>query len=172
MGFSPSESMTDYFVLIVPALISALIGAIVATIANYIYYRKTTHKENTKQFLKEQITELLLPLFIYFEDIESVYMDTFTDKTFPDNLRGDNEEDFMNKLLDNTIYKIVSEKLYLASPKLSRLLLTFVNYQYAYNYDEMDKIEYPNYILEQYIELKKTVAEEYHEKITLYQEIY
>jgi hypothetical protein len=69
---------------------------------------------------------------------------------------------------DNKIYEIVSNKLYLASPKLSNLLLTFVNYQYAYNYDEMDKIENCQYIVEQYIELKNVVDEEYNEKITLY----
>ena len=69
---------------------------------------------------------------------------------------------------DNKIYKIVSNKLYLASPKLSKLLLTSVNYQYAYNYGEMDKIKNCKYIVEQYIELKNAVDEEYNEKITLY----
>ena len=118
-------------------------------------------KENKIKFLKEQITELLLPLFIYFKDIESIHTDAFTDKEFPYNFRGDDIENFMTKLTeDNKIYKIVSNKLYLASPKLSKLLLTSVNYQYAYNYGEMDKIKNCKYIVEQYIELKNAVDEE------------
>lgn len=150
-------------------IISVSIGVIVATIGNYIYYLKTTHTENKINFLKEQITDLLLPLFILFQRIESENMATFTMESFPDNLRED-KETFVNFLIeDNEIEKIVYNKLYLASPKLSFLLLRFINHQYAYSNDEMDKIEESKYILEKYIELKETIYNEYKEKITLYE---
>lgn len=89
------DYLTLILTLIFPLIIPALIGAFAAIIVNNINYRNTTHKENKTKFLKEQITELLLPLFIYFKNMERIYTYTFTDQNFPDNLRGD-PEGFMN----------------------------------------------------------------------------
>lgn len=98
----------DYLIIIIPALI----GAIIAILSNFIYYRYTTHKENKTKFLKEQITELLLPLYFHIKDIESFY-----------DLER-NHEDYYDRLRQDTkIREIAADKLYLVSQKLFPFLI-------------------------------------------------
>ncbi len=158
--FKTLKMVDDYLILIVPALI----GAIVATISNYIYYKQTTHKENKAKFLKEQITELLQPLYFTIYNIDLENYDEHTD-TF-----REDEEAFVKILLEEQeIEKITINKLYLASKEVSSLLLRFHDIQYVSEFGE----GYSNdYVLEQYDKLRKTIYKEFNEKVRLYQENY
>ncbi len=150
--------INDYLTLIIPASI----GAIVATIGHYIYYRYTIDKENKRKFLEKQITDLLQPLYIHFKRTESENIDSFTE-TF-----RENTEAFVKVLLEDTeIEKIVTKKLYLASPDLSSLLLQFLDYQYVYEF-ELNTSSDSEYILKNYEKLRDTIYKEYKEKVSSY----
>lgn len=156
--------INDYLILIVPALI----GAIVATIVNYIYYRQTTHKENKAKFLKEQITELLLPLYFHIKDIESFY-----------DLER-NHEDYYDRLREDTkIREIATDKLYLASQKLSPFLLDFLMEQSRFQFEYQCGVHVGDYLKSQsdnfhknYKKFRDTLYTECEEKIKEYQKYY
>jgi hypothetical protein len=100
----------DYVNLIIPAAI----GAIVATTGNLFYYRYTSSKEKNIKFLKMQITELLLPLYAEFKNME------FSAETLG---RHPAIEQYGNW---NIIDEIIRKKLWLADTKLSQLLLQYL----------------------------------------------
>lgn len=157
----------DFLNLIVPALI----GATVATLFNYIYYRKTTHKENKTVFLERQITELLLPLDFHIKTIERFYDLEHNSEQFLDSLRTDTK-----------IEEMATDKFYLASKKLRVLLLIFIDGQHKYYFQHQcggrteDYLNYlyslPDNFYENYKKLKGTIHEECNEKIQEYQENY
>lgn len=156
-----------YLTIIVPALI----GAIIATIANYIYYRQTTHKESKTKFLERQITELLLPLDFHIKGIEKYYEIMEDQEGYYDYLRNDTK-----------IEEIAAAKFYLASPKLRDLLLEFNNDQHKYYFqyqcggrigDYLNYVEsLPDNFIKNYEKLRDTIHEECKEKIKEYQENY
>lgn len=109
-----------YLSIIVPATI----GAIVATVLNFIYYRYTTHKENKTKFLERQITELLLPLYFHLKGIESFFTLEQNTQDYYDGLRQDTK-----------IVEIATAKLFLASPDLLSILKDFIAGQDKYYYE-------------------------------------
>ncbi len=151
-------------------LISASIGAIFAIIVNLIFFMYTTYIRNKRDFLKRQIGDLLLPLYIHFYHLDSETIDPVTD-TYRANT-DEAEEEFVKVLIeDEEIEKIVAKNLYLASQDLSRLLLQFLELQYAYDFG-LNAGSDSEYILKNYEELRKTIYGEYHEKVKLYQKNY
>lgn len=150
--------------------ISAFIGAISAVIVNLIFFIYTTGIKNKRDFLKRQIGDLLLPLYIHFDLIDSEYIDRVTD-TYRANT-DEAEEEFVKALIeDEEIKKIVAKNLYLASKDLSRILLQFFELQYAYNFG-LNPSSDSEYMLNHYEELRKTITKEYYEKVKLYQKNY
>lgn len=143
---------------IIPAM-SGVFGAISAISANIIYYKYRFNKEKKLEFLKMQLTELLLPLYIRFKNIESETYAYIDDKdTFLELLSKDAE-----------IKKIAVDKLYLADSKLAHLLLEFLNNQYAI--DSLMKIKDED-IIKNYEELKQVIFDEYNQKVEEYQRIF
>lgn len=150
--------------------ISALIGAIVAIIVNLIIFIYTTYIRNKRDFLKRQISDLLLPLYFHIHLIDSENIDRVTN-TFRKNTGG-GEEAFMKVLIeDKEIKKIAAKNLLLASQDLSSLLLEFLELQYAYE-SGLDDCYDSKYILKNYENLRKTIYKDYNEKKELYQKNY
>lgn len=162
---------TDYINFIIPVLVPAFIGAAVATFFHYIYYRKTTHKENKTVFLERQITELLLPLDFHIKSIERFYDLEHNDEQFLDSLRTDRK-----------IEEIATDKFYLASEELRGLLLTFIDGQHKYYFEHQyggrteDYLNYldslPDNFYENYKKLKGTIHEECEKRIKEYLQNY
>ena len=111
--------MVDYISLIIPAFI----GAIFAIFVNIIYYEYRFSKEKKLEFLKMQITDLLLPLYIFFYNIEKELSIKKVNKK-------DNSE-LIKYLTKIDTKNIPTDKLYLAGQKMSELLLDFIHYQYV-----------------------------------------
>jgi hypothetical protein len=163
--------ISDYLTLIIPLIIPGLIGAIAATISHYLYYKKTTHKENKTKFLERQITELLLPLDFHIKTIERFYDLEHNSEQFLDSLRT-----------DTIIEEIATDKFYLASKELRILLLAFIDGQHKYNFQHQcggrtgDYLNYldslPDNFYENYKKLKGTIQEECEEKIQEFQQNY
>lgn len=152
----------DYLTLIVPGLVVGIAVVIGNIIGNIIYYKYTSSKEKNIKFLKMQITELLLPLYVELKNWESS----------AEALRGYPilEGCGINKgIIDETITK----KLYLASPKLSNLLLEYLNCEYlrANSVYRDAPIDYQK-IIDDYEELKATIFKEYEKKVREYQRLY
>jgi len=106
--------------------ITALFSGFVVAIVNIAYYIYDSHKKNKNEFLKQQITELLLPLFIQFKnmDIENP----------PELWYIDTKSELMVFFKNKEIKKILTDKLYLASPDLAHRLLEYIyNDQYFTN---------------------------------------
>lgn len=99
----------------------AIIGAIGAVVTNVIYFEYRLYKEKRLDFLKTQMDELLLPLFIKMKFFESQmqFNEAFEGYTEPDIYKTITEE-------DKDIEKIANKKLNLATPKLSKLLLGYL----------------------------------------------
>lgn len=140
-------------------IISALIGALSAISVDRISYKYRFEKEKKLEFLKMQLTELLLPLYISFKNIES-----------ETNAYIDDKDTFLELLSKDTeIKKIAADKLYLADSKLAHLLLEFLNNQYAI--DSLMNIKDED-IIKNYEELKQVIFDEYNQKVEEYQRIF
>ena len=137
-------------------LITVLIGTVGAIIGNIIYYQYRFHKEKKLEFLKMQITDLLLPLYINLKDIESNTAQNNDWDSFLDRIWGDTE-----------IKKISTNKLYLADSKLAHSLLEFLNNQYVVN--TSDRHFKSENIKENFEELKQEIFNEYDRKVEEYQ---
>lgn len=137
-------------------LITVLIGTVGAIIGNIIYYEHRFHKEKNLEFLKMQITDLLLPLYINLKDIESNTVQNNDCGSFLDRIWRDTE-----------IKKIATNKLYLADSKLAHSLLEFLNNQYVVN--SSDRNFSCENIKENFEELKQEVFNEYDRKVEEYQ---
>jgi hypothetical protein len=147
--------ISDYLTLIIPGLI----GGIVVAAGNIIYYKITSSVENKRTFLKCQITDLLLPLYIHLNRIHSENIDNFNE--FREN------SDFVKVLLkDEEITNIAAKNVYLASQDLSPLLLEFLHLQYDCKFEPNESYEH---LLDNYLELKDTVFKEYEEKKEQYE---
>ena len=138
-------------------LIPALIGASSAIAVNIIYYEYRFNKEKKSEFLKMQLTELLLPLYVRFKNIESEAIAT------TDDMYG--FRDIISK--DAEIKKIAANKLYLANSKLAHLLLEFLNNQYMIN-GYIIEIKDDD-LIKNYGELKQVIFDEYNQKVVEYQ---
>lgn len=153
-----------YLSIIVPATI----GAIVAAVLNFIYYRYTTHKENKTKFLERQITELLLPLYFYLKGIETFFT------------LEQNTEDFLDRLRqDNKIEEIATARLFLASPDLLSILKDFIAGKHKYYYEYQcglykgDYLEsLPDDFTNNFDKLKNIIYKECEDKIKEYQKNY
>ncbi len=147
------------------SIIPVVIGAIVAFIGSILYYRYTTYKENKTKFLERQITELLLPLYFHFMDIEVDY-----------NILKELSQHLNTIKTDTEIRKIGTNKFYLASPKLRNLLIEFLKCQAKYQFENefiKDHLtSLPDNFYKNYEELRNTVYKECKEKIELYQKNY
>ncbi len=149
--------ISDYLTLIIPGLV----GGIVVAFGNIVYYKYTSDMENKRTFLKLQITDMLLPLYIHFKRVERYY-------------EVSKDIDWLYKFLreDTKIEEIMTDKLHLAGQKLSSLLLEFLQYQYEYQLDyEISKN--PDIISEKFVkncsELRDIIYKEYEEKKEQYQ---
>lgn len=151
-------------------IISAFVGAILAISGAVILNIYTTGIKNKREFLKSQLCYLLLPLHIRFHLIDNEYIDRVTD-TYRANT-DEAEEEFVKVLIeDEEIKKIVAKNLCLASQDLSRLLLQFLELQYAYDFGLKPSSD-SEYMLNHYEKLRKTIDEEYYKKVKLYQKNY
>ena len=141
----------------------AIIGAIGAVVTNIIYFEYRFYKERRLDFLKMQIDELLLPLFIKMKFFESqmLFNEAFEGYTEPDIYKTITEK-------DEDIRNIVKEKLNLATPKLSKLLLDFINYQYINASGSFEHVE-GHIVSNNFLELKQEVINEYEQKVKEYQ---
>lgn len=151
--------MVDYESLIIPAFIGAIFGILV----NIIYYEYQFSKEKKAEFLKMQITELLLPLYLFFYNIEKEL-----------SIRDPSGEDTSEliKYLSNEIdlKNIPTNKLYLANPKLSDLLLDFLHYQYVLARRETSYLWVTDEgVRENYDKLWQEIRVEYKQKVEEYQ---
>lgn len=154
--------ITDY-------LIPAIIGIIGALATNIIYFEHQFYKEKQLNFLKTQIDELLLPLFIQMKFIESQmqlqndflgYVDAYDEIEFYKTIT-EKDEDIRN---------LANKKLNLAPSKLSKLLLNFINYQYrnaSGSFEHVDR----HIVVNNFIELQHEVFNEYEQKVKEYQNI-
>jgi hypothetical protein len=136
----------------------AIIGAIAAVVTNILFFEYRFHKEKQRDFLKRQIEELLLPLYIKMHeyDCEMDYNDMQEGtQTLGTIVRNDKD-----------IKKIAIEKLNLATPKLSKLLLEFMRYRF---FDFDHNILWDGVDDDVVGELRQEVINEYEQKRKEYQ---
>lgn len=167
--------MVNYDFLI-SYLVPASIGAFFGILVNIIFYEYRFFKEKKLEFLKTQLTELLVPLYIFFNNIddELSLIDPFGD------MPGE-----VIKYLSNEIdlKDFPNNKFYLASPKLFSLLLKFIYHQTTlkkrdYHYYWVDYEITPSLlptdeeIIKNYDELWSELGKEYEHKMKEYQEKY
>lgn len=148
--------ITDY-------VIPAIIGIIAALATNILFFEYQFYKEKKLEFLKTQIDELLLPLFIkmkYFDNLMEYNRDF--DVSWDMILEKEDED------LED-IKKIAIEKLNLANQKLSTLLLDFITYQFL-NDEVMRRVE-TKVVIQNFLELKQVVYNEYEQTVKEYQNI-
>jgi hypothetical protein len=134
----------------------AIIGIIAALVTNIFIFEHQFFKEKQRDFLKMQIEELLLPLFIKMK--QDIF--DFNDIDIPIS------QEFKIAMDDTDLLKTIKEKLHLANPKLSLLLLEFINNQYLYDKFYSGK---PETIKKNILEIKKEVFSEYEQKVKEYQ---
>jgi hypothetical protein len=134
----------------------AIIGIIAALATNIIFFEHRFYKEKQSNFLKIQIDELLLPLYIKM-------------KQFEGKMEFNRDLDVSWEMIiedDADIKKIAIEKLNFANKKLSKLLLDFINYRYLN--DGIRNVE-SDIVVENFLELKQEVFNEYEQKVEEYQ---
>lgn len=149
--------VNDIEYLIYPIVLGALSGIFV----NIIFYEYRFKKEKNLEYSKMQLTELLLPLFIHFKNIESEsYAFIETDENFLKLLEEDTE-----------IKKIASDKLFLANSELAYLLLEFLNNQYAISRYSNLRIKDED-IIKNYEKLRDVIFNEYNKKVKAYRRVY
>jgi len=68
---------------------------------------------------------------------------------------------------DEDINKIIGKKLNLADPKLSKLLLNFIDYQYLN--DEHVQLVSSKEVIKNFLDLKQVIFDEYEQKVKEYQ---
>lgn len=149
--------INDVEYLIYPIVFGALSGIFV----NIIFYEYRIKKEKQLEYSKMQLTELLLPLYINFKNIES------------ESSAFISSDDTFLKLLeeDKEIRKIASNKLFLANSELAYLLLEFLNNQYAIS--EYSNLSIKNEdIIKNYEKLRDVIFDEYNKKVEEYRRVY
>ncbi len=157
--------------------ILGIVGIVVGATLQYWISKRSEAQRNRQELLKLQITGLLLPLFIQFKMMD---IENFPNIVYPD------KKSMVDVFLKNTeIEKILTDKLYLASPDMSHHLLEFLhNTCTSTNVDGSGSREYrstflegedgggvitEDEVLQNYEELKKAIYKEYDEKVRLYQ---
>lgn len=149
--------INDVEYLIYPIVFGALSGIFI----NIIFYEYRIKKEKQLEYSKMQLTELLLPLYINFKNIES------------ESSAFISSDDTFLKLLeeDKEIRKIASNKLFLANSELAYLLLEFLNNQYAIS--EYSNLSIKNEdIIKNYEKLRDVIFDEYNKKVEGYRRVY
>ncbi len=141
-------------------VIAAFIGAVGAISVNVIYNEYRLYKEKRLDFLKMQIGELLLPLFIRINELDSRMK-------FNEDFEGISWETITEN--EKEIQKIAIENLNLANSRLSSLLLSFINYKYLNDPDIGIRYVKSDVVNENYIELRQAIRDEYCHKVKEYQ---
>lgn len=116
-------------------IISIIAVAVLGVIGNIAYFEYKTHKETSKNLLKERLTKLLLPLYIV------LYIDEKSEIAWATNGDGD-YADFYSRLpsrLLPPIIKIIKENIYLADDTLHSACMDFL--EWAYMNDENDRFQ-------------------------------
>lgn len=145
----------------------AIIGIILALLTNIFYFEYRFNKEKKSDFIKKQIDELLLPLFIEMKSIENKMQ---FNEDFRGYLDGMDIGEFYNTIAeeDKNIWNIAKTKLNLATPTLSKLLLDFNNYQYRNDEGSFKHVE-PGIVGKNFEKLQHEVFNEYEQKVKEYQ---
>jgi hypothetical protein len=156
-----------------------MLGVVVGATLQYWFSKTSEARKHKKEFLEKEISHLLLPLYIQFINID---IETIPNEVDP-KIRS-----FLDELLTNEeLAEIITNNLYLASPKLSYYLLEFLHNRcilesedgklrdYRSTYGEGEEgggLIDDDMVLENYHTLKNIIYEEFNEKVRLYQKPY
>lgn len=159
----------ETFIINNPAIIASLIAIIFTLATNIIYFNYRFQREKQRDFIKMQIDELLLPLYIKMKSIENQRQFQIDFIGYNDAL---DEIQYYQTISekDEYIRNIAIEKLNLAPSKLSKLLLDFINYQYRNDSGSFEHID-RHIVVNNFIELRNEVFKEYEHKVKEYQNL-
>lgn len=107
-------------------IISIIIVAILGVVGNIFYFEYRLRKEHKKKISKEQLTKLLLPLYMTIKTDELLFLKW---RKNPDLDFCEYEADIPERLL-NPIKDILDKNLYLADDELQRHSLEFIEWAY------------------------------------------
>ncbi|MGB8217701.1 MAG: hypothetical protein WCE94_10415 [Candidatus Methanoperedens sp.] len=160
--------------------LGAVVGVVVGATLQYRFSKTLEARRHKQEFLKLQISHLLLPLFIQFTNID---IKTYSIKEYPTN------KSVLDELFKNIeIKKIIIKNLYLASPELSYYLLEFIYNSHSHEskhgisiyrskFTEEEDGEGDGYldvdnVYDNTEKLKEIIFKEYAEKVRLYRKSY
>ena len=108
------------------SIVSIIIVAILGVLGNIIYFEYRLKKEHKKEISKEQLTKLLLPLYIILKTDELEFLAWLKNN---DADIYEYESDKPNRLF-NPIKNILDKNLYLADDELQLFSLMFIEWAY------------------------------------------
>ncbi len=115
-------------------ILSIIIVAVLGILGNITYFEYRLRKEHRKETIKEQLTKLLMPLYIILQTDELEWAAC-----------GDLYEHIANEpdRLVNPIKNILDKNLYLADDELQLCSLSFIAWAYSENSDDrFQKLHY------------------------------
>ena len=115
--------------------VSIIIVAFFGVIGNIIYFEYRLKKEHKKEINKEQLTKLLLPLYIIFKTDELEAIKWFKNE---DADPYEYESDMPDRLF-KPAKKILDKNLYLADEELQKQSLLFI--EWAFNEDSLVRFQ-------------------------------
>lgn len=143
-------------------LISIIIVAALGVIGNIIYFEYRFKKEHRKEIAKEQLTKLLLPLYIILKTDELEYLAW---RKNPDADLVEYESDKPDRLF-KPIKDILDKNLFLADEELQMYALLFI--EWAYREDSGERFQRLHYkALEQdkaFNDFQKLIYKKYNEQ--------
>lgn len=116
-------------------IVSIIIVAILGVIGNIAYFEYRLKKEHRKEIIKEQLTKLLLPLYIAFEndEIECISWQKSEGVNFAE--YKSEEPDRLRK----PIKDVLTKNLYLADDELQMYSLLFL--RWAFDEDSSERFQ-------------------------------
>ena len=106
---------------------SIIIVAVLGVIGNIAYFEYRTHKEASKDLLKQRLTDLLLPLYVILH-LEEIAIDAWLRSGEGD--YAESHSGLPTRIL-SPIEKIIKENIYLADDQLHIACVDFLHWAYG-----------------------------------------
>jgi hypothetical protein len=116
-------------------LLSIILVAVLGVIGNIAYFEYQTRQKNSKELLKQRLTDLLLPLYVILH-VEEIAMRAWYSS--PDGDYAGGHSELPTRVL-LPINDIIKKNIYLADEELHQACLNFL--QWAYHSDENERFQ-------------------------------
>lgn len=110
-------------------ILSIIIVAVLGVIGNIAYFEYRTHKERSKDILKQRLTDLLLPLYVILH-LDEIAIDAWCRSGDGD--YAESHSDLPTRIL-SPIEVIIKQNIYLADDQLHIACVDFLQWAYRSN---------------------------------------